>query len=765
MTEPVPNTQAAVDFLRWLRNEHVLVSFHPVTGVPTCAHFNLQDYDGQVSAFNWIARRNGVENIYWTVNPTLGPMNTKPARKDIARVEWCHVDIDPRVGESPAECRERVLKALETKLTASLVISSGSGIQAFWRHETPILINGDLDKAESVKHYNIQWERELGGDACHNIDRLMRLPGTINIPNAKKQKKGRVKALAEIVSQNDTRYPLAAFTEASESTAGATVAAKVTVTGPSAAPIAPAAPKTKISADYVVGQVADFEEKVSPTGRLIRAHGDDRAKLYEEMKGAGIDKSYSSNSEMGNAYICTLVNAGYTPEEITGDVLDPANPAGIHYRAQTNKTRAVGRSIDAAIRLNKVAAAEKRSGINWPDGWTPYMKPFNGYGNARVAFDALGIRCSFDIFRDKIFVSQQTVDEMTKDFADHFVTLIQNEIYSRHGFYPSADTIRAIIVVRARENAFDPVLDYFDGLKWDKTPRLDKWLSTYMGASSSPYVDAVGRKVLIGLVRRVRQPGCKVDSTLVLEGKQEIGKSLMCADLAGSPDLFTDQDLLAQDGQAQQEIVKGKLVVELAELSGLKRAENEKIKSYLTRTHDRGRPAYGRLSVDQPRRFTPFATTNEEEYFRDATGNRRWWPVKVAGYDREAFLRDRDQLLAEAAFYEAEGETLYLPAGVKAAARTEQEARMVEDGWVDLLAGVPGVQGKGDTEYRVLTKHLLTDTLKLPADRCNDATLKRLRVTMLKLGWQGPDTLRVNGEQGKGYRRKGPPVQLELGHE
>jgi hypothetical protein len=146
----------------------------------------------------------------------------------------------------------------------------------------------------------------------------------------------------------------------------------------------------------------------------------------------------------------------------------------------------------------------------------------------------------------------------------------------------------------------------------------------------------------------------------------------------------------------------------------------------------------------------------------------------VFRYNREAFLRDRDQLLAEAAHYEATGESLYLPADVRAYASSEQQARMVEDGWADLLAHVDGFKDKSDREFRVSSAHLLTEVLRLPAEKHNDATLKRLGTAMRKLSWEGPKSLRVDEPlQGtnpprrrkgvfSGYYRSGPPVQLEL---
>jgi len=281
------------------------------------------------------------------------------------------------------------------------------------------------------------------------------------------------------------------------------------------------------------------------------------------------DCAYASNSEMGLAYVRTLLDGGYSNEAIAGDVLDPSNPAGIHFRGQKDKFRAIERAIGKALLMKGVTAQESKTGVHFPDGWSKDLRPLEMYGNVRAAIDALGVNCRYDLFREATFIQSHNLEELAGDFADHTVTVIQNIIYDKFEFYPSAEHVRNSIIARARENSFDPVRDAIDSLVWDGTRRLDTWLPTYMGAADSSFVHAVGRKTLIGLVRRVRKPGCKNDSVLILEGAQGVGKSLMCRDLAGSEDLFSDADFLALDGKAQQELLQGKLICELPELGSV----------------------------------------------------------------------------------------------------------------------------------------------------------------------------------------------------
>ena len=208
---------------------------------------------------------------------------------------------------------------------------------------------------------------------------------------------------------------------------------------------------------------------------------------------------------------------------------------------------------------------------------------------------------------------------------------------------------------------------------------------------------------------------------VVIEGAQAIGKSTFCTDLAGAvdEDLFSDSDLLGLSVKEQMEQMQGVWVYEVAELAGMRRTEVEKTKALITRRHDRARAAYARFKEQQPRRCIFIGTTNNAQYLRDATGNRRSWPVAVTRYDREAFVRDRDQVFAEAAHAEAAGEKLYLAAHLHDAASARQQSRMVEDPWVDILSRVEG-EVRGNVEV-VASNHLLREVLGLSADRIETA--------------------------------------------
>ena len=271
--------------------------------------------------------------------------------------------------------------------------------------------------------------------------------------------------------------------------------------------------------------------------------------------------------------------------------------------------------------------------------------------------------------------------------------------------------------------------------------------------------------MLVAAVRRVREPGCKFDYIVVLEGAQGVGKSSVLKLLAGEEN-FSDNEILGLYKREQQEAIQGVWIYEVAELEGLSKSEVTKVKLFASKTVDGARPAYGRSRVDRPRRCIFVATTNEDTYLRDTTGNRRFWPVRVGTIDLAGVRRDRDQLWAEAAMAEASGEPLVIPQELWGDVAAQQEARMEVDPWEDTVAGAlarlirlkngiegsfaKAADGNGDPEWRVSTDYLLSYVLRLPEERQNNNHTKRLAAIMRSLGWlRSEEVLRF----GKGVKR------------
>lgn len=213
------NYAISVEFLkRWTPiGPWVLTAIDPDKKAIDTATFSLPEEEAML---DWLRMHGRSRNVYFTVNPVTRPMQTKPSREHISALAWMHVDLDPRAGEDLEAERKRILGVLEAPPTGiprpSVITFSGGGYQGFWRLTEPMPLDGTVEAYEEAKRYNKQLELVLGGDNCHNIDRIMRLPGTVNRPDARKRAKGRVETAAEVVDWTDTTYDLKAFTKAPE---------------------------------------------------------------------------------------------------------------------------------------------------------------------------------------------------------------------------------------------------------------------------------------------------------------------------------------------------------------------------------------------------------------------------------------------------------------------------------------------------------------------------------------------------------------------
>ena len=236
----------------------------------------------------------------------------------------------------------------------------------------------------------------------------------------------------------------------------------------------------------------------------------------------------------------------------------------------------------------------------------------------------------------------------------------------------------------AAERSFHPVRDYFNQLPpWDGIERLDTLLVDVLRAEDTEYTRAVTRKTLVAAHRRTFHPGAKFDQVLTLVGPQGIGKSTIFARLAGQwfSDSLTITDM--KDKTAAEKL-DGNLIVEISELAGMRKAEAEPVKGFISRTEDKYRPAYARAVRAHPRQCIIVGSTNAEEGFlRDPTGGRRWWPVHVEGQTSlKAHDLDQkviDQIWAEARHYDKNGETLFLTDAVAEAALDIQAASIEAD--------------------------------------------------------------------------------------
>ena len=237
----------------------------------------------------------------------------------------------------------------------------------------------------------------------------------------------------------------------------------------------------------------------------------------------------------------------------------------------------------------------------------------------------------------------------------------------------------------ADDRRFHPVRDYLDGLPvWDGVSRIEGLFQSCFDVEDSAYVRAVARKVFAAAVARIYVPGIKFDSIPVFDGAQGIGKSTLFKILAG-PEFYSETlSLTDMNDKAGAEKLQGFWIVEIGELAGMKKADIEKVKAFLSTSDDKYRPSYGRVVESHPRQTVIIATVNGERgYLRDVTGNRRFWIVKCrqkAAERRFSFTdEERDQIWAEAIHIWKSGEKLYLEGELAAESEKAQHSAMEAD--------------------------------------------------------------------------------------
>jgi hypothetical protein len=293
------------------------------------------------------------------------------------------------------------------------------------------------------------------------------------------------------------------------------------------------------------------------------------------------------------------------------------------------------------------------------------------------------------------------------------------------------DVTQQAIDLVARERAFHPVRNYLDGLRWDGKERIKTWLSCYLGAEQSPYIAKIGRCFLIAMVARIMRPGCKADYMLVLEGEQGTRKSTACGIMAG--DWFSDSlpDLHRGDAVRLSMHMRGKWLIEIAEMSSISKAEAGALKAFLTQAEERYTPKYGRNEVIEPRQCLFIGTTNKSTYLRDETGGRRFWPVKTGFIDTDALRHDRDQLFAEAVVAFRAGEKWWPDSEFERdQIAPMQEARFEADAWETPIGEWLTARG------RCTVAELARDALHLETSRLGSTNQRRIVAILERLGWE-----------------------------
>lgn len=262
-------------------------------------------------------------------------------------------------------------------------------------------------------------------------------------------------------------------------------------------------------------------------------------------------------------------------------------------------------------------------------------------------------RFRYDSFTN-VYEIQNPETKEWRALEDNDAVAVQTEISIKYEFFRTVgkDMVFDAIMLVSKEEQIDSALEFIRSIEWDGEARLDTWLTHTFGVEDNAYHRAVASNWIKGLVKRIIQPGCKFDYVLVLEGEQGAKKSTSLHVLGSLPNgqSLHVETTMSTDSKDFFMQFQGKAIIEFSEGETLSRTEVKKMKAIITMQSDKYRPPYGRVSLDFPRRCVFAMTTNQDEYLKDETGNRRWLPVKVMKdeADIEWLRTNRDQLFAEA---------------------------------------------------------------------------------------------------------------------
>lgn len=298
----------------------------------------------------------------------------------------------------------------------------------------------------------------------------------------------------------------------------------------------------------------------------------------------------------------------------------------------------------------------------------------------------------------------------------------------------SADTLAASVGWVARESRWHPVRDYLDSLVWDGVSRLGDWLTDYLGVKKVEYTILSGRLFLISMVARIYKPGCQMRAMPILEGVQFRGKSTALRILGGEWYGDTPLDLNSKD---TYQLIQGRWLYEVAELDAFNKADATRIKAFISSQEDRFRAPYDRAPREWPRSTVFCGTTNQDEYFKDPTGNTRYWPWRVEEVDQvnlDGLAAARDQLFAEAVVLFRQGERWHPTREEQERLfEPEQSDREIADPWQAQITKFL----RSRAIQRVTANEIFDDCLKIEAGKIDSARQMSTRVgiAMKRIGW------------------------------
>ena len=365
-----------------------------------------------------------------------------------------------------------------------------------------------------------------------------------------------------------------------------------------------------------------------------------------------------------------------------------------------------------------------------------------------------GLSFGIDTFRDELMLAERP--GQWRPVTDVDLIQLRVRFERMQGGIPNIgrEMMRDAVTAVAEQFKFDSAQLWLAQLSWDGQPRIERFLTDYFGADDTPYVRATSLYLWTALAGRVLVPGIQADIMPILVGEQGLLKSTAIAAMAPSPEFFAEINLSDKDADLAR-IMRGKLIVEIGELKGMRSREIEHTKAFVTRRYEQWVPKYKEFTSTYARRAVLFGTTNEDEFLEDATGARRFNPINVRRADRRAIERDRLQLWAEAR--ECFEQDLAFGGGgliwqeAQRLARAVHEEFTVDDPWTDDVSR--WLAERDDKNAPFSSTDCLKGALLLPGNQLHNGSKKRLALILKRLGYVD-GRLYLNGKRTRVWMTK-----------
>ena len=702
-----PSPQKAIEWLQWLNAGEKIYLEHISSQGAARPKGKFYQGNEAASAARFVAANNSDElqrNLHFVPNGEF--LEGKRIKANLKAVRFLHVDLDCKdyPGTEDEQSNKIIGLLIEQKVRPkgiphpTTIWFTGGGYQALWRLAESI----DIEEAEELNRSLLIALQ--GGAGTHDAGRLLRLPWTKNWLNDKKRAAGREPKLAFPLDPLNTNSPPVSY-KVADFTIRRVKKEANSRSGPVSSQVA----------------VPDFDALPLPEN-LNDIVPDNPVWFEAILSGENPpDKNYDSRSELVFGAVLWLLSKDVEPGYVLSIITHPDLGISGHVLDDPNPAKYGRRQVERGL-----AKLEMDRG-GWPivndEGYPIASMP----ENIRYAFFQVGVDAQRNMFTQADEVTGYQLDGRDlNEIADILCSAFSREL--KFGAVPAA--IKRELLAIAHERQYHPVIDYLDGLEWDGVERIDRWLADYCGAADTELNNEFGSKFLVAGVRRIKKPGVKFDTMLVLEGAQGAGKSQMAAMLAVRDEWFCGSLDLKSDDKTKAEMLARAWIVECPELDGLNKTNSQNLKKFLSTPIDIFRRAYARDATDFRRHCIILGTTNEGNYLRDLTGNRRIWPVEVGKFDLKRFATDVDQLWAEAVVREREGASIVLSKHLWNEASRVQGDRMVEDDFAEVLTdNFAERTGKVSMDSIKLLLHLDTQRMS-PSDA------RRIKSAMHGLGWE-----------------------------